>query len=134
MNLVPTVKAKSGCSNSTLNSSYRYSSSGSGFPVAGPIHPAGATLPFASVGIATFNGDGTFSGSDTISLSGNTIPRAFTGTYTVNSDCTGSMTFNFFSPSAGSGPANVVVGSDGSGFLFIGTATGATVVGEAKKQ
>src|SRR5260370_35549965 len=47
------------------------------------------------VAIANVNGAGSFSGSATLNIGGlvlNSVP--FTGTYTVNSDCTGTTTVN----------------------------------------
>lgn len=132
--IVAEVQAQGGCSNATLNGSYRYIFSGSGFPAAGPIRPTGAELPFAAAGIMAINGDGSLSGSDTASLTGNVLLRSYTGTYTVNSDCTGSMTLNFCPPGSCLGPANIVVSPDGSEFLFINTIHGATVLGQFRKQ
>lgn len=41
------------------------------------------------------DGAGNVSGSDTISLDGTVTKRTFTGTYTMNADCTGSMTLQY---------------------------------------
>ncbi len=51
------------------------------------------------VAMATFNGDGTFTQIDTVTIDGNVVAD-FThtpanGTYTVNPDCTGTFTVNF---------------------------------------
>jgi hypothetical protein len=50
-------------------------------------------LPFATAGIITYDGKGKLSGKDTTSLDGVTAPDTFTGTYTVNPDCTYSDEF-----------------------------------------
>ncbi|MEW6207828.1 MAG: hypothetical protein AB1631_05635 [Acidobacteriota bacterium] len=133
--ILPSVHAQGGCSNSTLNGSYRYIFNGNGFATAAaPPRPTGATAPFAAAGIVTFNGDGTLSGADTASLVGTILNRAYTGTYTVNADCSGFISLDFYSPFTGSGPANIVVAPDGSEMLFINTIQGATVLGEFRKQ
>jgi hypothetical protein len=49
-------------------------------------------FPFAETGIVTFDRAGKLSGKTTVSFSGFVVQPTFTGTYTVNSDCTGSFT------------------------------------------
>ena len=67
------------CSNKTAIGSWGFTSTGS-IPVIGPV---------AAVGIFTADGSGNLSGSQTRSLAGAIADETFTGTYTVNSDCTG---------------------------------------------
>ena len=50
---------------------------------------------FAMVGRFEANGNGKFSGSGTESTGGNVGRISFTGTYSVNADCTGSAVFTF---------------------------------------
>lgn len=93
---LPVVHAQdenSGCSLASLNGRYALARQGTvvaqlpGFP------PPPA--PFGEVAIATFNGTGSFSGSATVNIGGVVLnPVAFTGNYTVNSDCTGTATVN----------------------------------------
>jgi hypothetical protein len=45
--------------------------------------------PAAATGIVTFDSKGSFSGSQTRSVNGDVADETFTGTYTINSDCTG---------------------------------------------
>lgn len=132
--LLPALMA-AGCSNSSLVGDYRFRSSGYGFPSAKPpVHPTGATLPFASAGVMTLDGNGNISsGADTASISGSFFPRTFSGTYNVNSDCTGSLTEDFC-PGDCSGSAYLVVAPDGSEAFFVATIRGATVLGELKRQ
>jgi hypothetical protein len=47
----------------------------------------------AAVGLVTTDGEGSLSASDTVSANGQIIRRTITGTYTVNGDCTGTVTF-----------------------------------------
>jgi hypothetical protein len=50
--------------------------------------------PAAEVGIATYDGKGNVSGRSTISVNGTiTKDAAFSGTYTLQADCTGSASF-----------------------------------------
>lgn len=86
-----TVRADAGCSLASLKGPYALERQGTivaqlpGFPVP----PA----PFGEVLIATFNGAGSFSGTATANVGGVVLNSApFTGTYTVNPDCTGTDT------------------------------------------
>jgi hypothetical protein len=79
------------CSNASLNGTYGYSSQGF-FPVTADISPA-LFLPQAQTGLITFDGKGIVtSGTYTINTTdpaGGVSRGTFTGTYAVNSDCTG---------------------------------------------
>src|SRR5262245_56459165 len=75
------------CSNATLNSPFAFTSTGFITPPA----PAPAQ-PFAIVGAQTFDGNGAFTAAGTVSLNGKLIPVTLAGTYTVNPDCTGTLT------------------------------------------
>lgn len=108
------------CSNATLNGNY-------GATITGFI----AGLPFAELDYVTANGKGSFSGTGTNSYNGVvTTNITITATYTINSNCTGSVTFT-----NGSGlTQNLVIKSDGSEVQFIGTNSGeAQVTGLARK-
>jgi hypothetical protein len=86
----PDAKAEiKGCSNATLKGSFSHTGSGS---VTAPPPLAG---PFAGVGTDTFDGNGNISGNATVSINGNIVPLAETGTYKVNPDCTGTFTVVF---------------------------------------
>ena len=80
-----TVYAQSGCDATSLNGAYGYMLSGFAYDVQGNFY----TL--ASVGRMTPDGNGGLTGAETFSLDGDIRTRNYTGTYTVNSDCTGSM-------------------------------------------
>ncbi len=78
------------CSNATLRGDY-------GFTVSGmrPSAPGGPVETIVGVALTNFDGNGNLTQTDNIhgSLSGFATPdRAGTGTYTVNADCTGTMT------------------------------------------
>jgi hypothetical protein len=51
----------------------------------------------AEVGTQTFDGKGATTGSATLSSNGNIFQFTFTGTYTVNADCTGTFTLQIAS-------------------------------------
>ena len=81
-----TAPAKSGCSNATLKGSYGLHATGT--VLSGPL-----TGPLAFVGILTFDGAGQLTVSLSQRLSSGTsattlIKVPFTGTYSVNADCT----------------------------------------------
>ena len=59
------------------------------------ILPAGA-VPAAAVGKATVDSRGNVTGTEARSVGGGYAHESFTGSLTINSDCTGSMTLNFF--------------------------------------
>jgi len=67
------------CSNRTLKGSY-------GELLNGTILGYG---PFTVVGVATFDGNGNWSRVETSNVNGQVFPETLTGTYTVNSDCSG---------------------------------------------
>ena len=59
------------------------------------ILPTGA-VPAAAVGQATVDSRGNITGTEARSVGRGSADEAFTGSLTINSDCTGSMTLNFF--------------------------------------
>ena len=86
--IVPQAHAEEShaCTDQTLVG--RYGFTGEGF--------FGASAPAADVGIFVSDGEGNISGgSDTLSSGGQVISRTFSGTYNVNSDCTGTVVLQF---------------------------------------
>jgi hypothetical protein len=80
------------CSNASLKGKYGQTISGALLP--GP----GAVLPQNGVALTTFDGKGTFTQEDFVVIGGSATSSAFvheTGTYDVNSDCTGTATINY---------------------------------------
>jgi hypothetical protein len=85
----PVVQAT--CSQANLKGAYAVA--GQGTLVASlPGIPAPA--PWAESSLANFDGAGSFSGKGTVNIGGVVLNITFTGTYTVNSDCTGDVTIN----------------------------------------
>ena len=75
-----------GCSNATLRGSYAQIGTG---VITAPPDQAG---PFANVGTLVFDGSGGLTGTLVVSSNGSSSQATETGTYTVNSDCTGTYT------------------------------------------
>lgn len=81
------------CTNHTLNGSYGFTVEGIKLAGNGPVGPQ------KGVAMAEFDGNGTFTQTDTVVIDG-IVVADFThtpanGTYTVNSDCTGNFTIIF---------------------------------------
>jgi hypothetical protein len=72
-----------GCSQETLKGNYAVS--GQGLATLPKLPPL---LPGAHVGTFYADGNGNFSGEDTITIAGTVAPDKFTALYTVRSDCT----------------------------------------------
>jgi hypothetical protein len=78
-----------GCSLSTLKGTY--SVQGQGTVVAQlPGFPA-PPFPFAEVAVDSFDGAGNVSGEATLNVDGVVLQATVAGTYTVSSDCTGTL-------------------------------------------
>jgi len=82
----PAKASDKGCSNATLRGTYAQTGSG---VITAPPDQAG---PFANVGTLVFDGNGGLTGALVVSSNGTSAQSAETGTYTVNSDCTGTYT------------------------------------------
>ncbi len=117
-----------GCSNATLTGTFGITATGS---IVAPPPIAG---PFANVGTQTFDGKGGTTGTATVSQNGNILKVTITGTYTVNPDCTGSITLNLSSqnpPLSLTTHAFFVIDDSGAEFRAIQTDPGVvlTVIG-----
>jgi hypothetical protein len=132
--IVPSVQAKDegddkggcpgNCSLRTLNGCY-------GFTFSGTILGLG---PIAGIGVTNFDGQGHLTSTDTVNINGSGgIPETGTGTYTVNSDCTGSEV-STRSPSGLVVTTNFVIVNHGKEVLFVNTAPGLAITGSLKKQ
>jgi len=113
------------CSNATLDGSF-------GFTSTGTIFNPSASL-FAQVGRQTFDGNGNTDATATTSINGASFPVTIKGTYTVNPDCTGSLTLHV-SPVGITVHADFVIASDGAELRAIVTDPGTVVTVVAKKQ
>jgi len=108
------------CSNATLHGSFGYTSTGTLLPSYVPPPFAG---PFGEVGRQTFDGNGNTDATATLSANGNINTVTIQGTYTVNPDCTGSMTLNV-SPLDATVHADFVIDDDGAELRVIGADSG----------
>jgi hypothetical protein len=81
------------CNNKLIAGSYGFTVQGTKLGGAGPVGPQ------VGVAMAQFDGNGSFSQIDTVTIDGTVVAdfthTPATGTYTVNSDCTGTFTINF---------------------------------------
>jgi hypothetical protein len=119
------------CNNATLTGSY-----GSIISLAlntpgqaNALLPLGPDIPAASVGVVTFDGTGSYTDIHTTSVNGVILTGlSRPGTYTVNSDCTGSMSNDH------GGTFNIVVVSGGTEIFGIVTNPSFTATFDAKKQ
>src|ERR1700689_1196906 len=80
------------CTNADLQGSFGYTSTGT---LTLAYVPAPFAGPFGEIGKQTFDGKGNTRATATLSSNGNISQAvAIEGTYSVNPDCTGSMTLN----------------------------------------
>ena len=134
LGLAPTANAADkGCTNATLKGTFLHV--GTGFITA----PPALAGPFAGLGTETFDGNGGVTGNATGSFNGNPDSGTFTGTYTVNSDCTGTMTSKFSNGFTAHAYFVLVwtptaTGTSLSEFHFISTDPGIVETGIARRQ
>jgi len=129
---VPKVKANHhGCSNATLFGNYGLVGSGWYLPDSAPLGPANASA------VVTFDGKGGFSGYNVyVVVEGDFIgPFTFSNeTYTVNPDCTFSVTFTEPDIFKGSAIINgTVVDKEGHEIIGNVLASGTTATWKARK-
>jgi hypothetical protein len=67
-----------------------------GFTLTGVLILPTGPVPIAAVGKAVLDTAGNVSGTESRSVGGGSADETFTGTYTVNSDCTGTATIQFY--------------------------------------
>jgi len=129
--VLPAVTAAhaSGCTAATLTGSY--GSVSFGFNTNRP--PRGIYYPTDNLGVVRFDGTGNFSTSWT-NVSNGEVSRGLTGSgsYTVNSDCTGSAAFT--SGDAAGFTFDFVIVSSGAEVLLTETQGGDTAIFDLKKQ
>ena len=110
----PSARAQSvdnGCSTRTIRGSYGFSIEGSILsPIPGAPVPPGTTLPVRALALIHFDGKGSLTVMDYFVINGQpqgTDWSPGTGTYTVNSNCTGTMMIT--KPGGPSTQSNIVV-------------------------
>ena len=103
-----------GCSEATLQGAYLFSARGDS-----PSDSPDPTLPIVVAGVRTFDGEGKLSQVNTVSMGGViTRQRPDTGTYTLDSNCIGTMTI------AGVRNWDIYVAEDGSEGVGVSTNEG----------
>ncbi len=119
------------CSNATLTGSYAFKQDGFGIIHNSKPAKLGNMIPFATVGVVTFDGAGnaSFTVTQVLNSSGAEFFEAIPGTYTVNSDCTGTVTIDDFGLHF-----NIVTVGGGKEFFAIQTDIGSTNIVDGKKQ
>ena len=115
------------CSNATLNGTFVYTNTGF---ITAPPAQAG---PFAGVGTQTFDGKGATTATATVSQNGHIVPVTIKGSYTVNPDCTGTLTLQI-SPVGLTSHASFVLDDNGAGFRAINTDPGEVITTIGRKQ
>jgi len=127
LGIAPTVQASDkGCTNNTLRGSYAQTGSG---VITAPPDQAG---PFANVGTLIFDGNGGLTGALVASSNGSSSPATETGTYTVNSDCTGTYTVQI-APFGITSQAFFAIDTNGDELEIIVTDPGSVIICVAKK-
>jgi len=124
--VVPSAYAQS-CTDAVLNGSYAFTFSGWGTPPPNMATEGKSSIPTGAVGVINFDGAGNWSTSFTYSHDGTiTSAASVPGTYTVASNCTGTM--------AGVGDFAVVVLHDGAEITGVETDKDSTTTIEARRQ
>ena len=127
--VLPVVHA-SGCSDATLTGNYGITWSGFATP---SNSTTGNEVPWAGAGVVQYDGTGNFSASWTNALNGRILTGlTAAGTYTVNSGCTGSLSFT--SGDVTDVTANIVIVGGGVEVFAIDTTAGSTLALDLKKQ
>lgn len=123
----PVMRAQTAdCDATSFNGAFGYKLAGSVYDNQGYIYVLGA------VGRLVSDGAGTINGTHTYSFDGNIVKQQYSGTYTVNADCTGSMTMN---PTDGSSVHyDFVILNNGQQVDVVQTDVAYIVTGEMKQQ
>jgi hypothetical protein len=119
-------ESRGGCTLATLRGLYMFAQSGYQ-PVNGGLVPLGVT------GKDVFHGNGAFDSLATLSIGGTIVPGdAAPGTYTVNSDCTGTVTVHMTPPTPDV-HLDIFIQPDGGQFFTIETDAGTVLSGTIQR-
>jgi hypothetical protein len=122
LGIVPQVHAQDSCNRTNLSGVYSFVASGTL-----------GSAPFAAAGQTTYVGDGSVSGSIQVSVNGTVTPvLPWSGTYTMNPDCTANKTANI--PGVGAIHFFITFGNSFNELRFIATDPGTTISGTARKR
>jgi hypothetical protein len=124
----PVARAQGGCTAANLKGAY-------GLALNGFFYDSnGFQGVYASAGLAVADGNGGITGTDTVNLDGTpTRGRQFTGTYTINSDCTGTTSLK---DTSGNVIANLdlVITNGGKDVALVDSDTDTILSGTARLQ
>jgi hypothetical protein len=120
------AKAEPGCSENTLKG--RFAFTATGFLVA----PSPIAGPFGAIGAQSFDGNGNTEATSTVSVNGAAERVTLRGLYSVNPDCTGSMTLTFL-PSGLVAHFDLIVSPNGTEIRGIRTDAGVVGTGVYRK-
>lgn len=119
LGLAPKAHAQRQCSNAILQGRYG-------------VHAFATDVPDGTprnlVGVYTFDGRGSWTATLTVNINGSVIQFPDSGTYAVNSDCTGTL-----SPTSGGSFAAVLVDGGNEVYLMRTEPSGTVQYGTAKK-
>jgi hypothetical protein len=121
-----TAQTSGVCGGKLLSGAYSYG-------VNGTIFTNGNLAGFYSViGVLTANGQGAVTGTDTISQNGVVqAGRTYTGIYTVQPNCSGSLNLNY---NAFTASFTIAISSNGEQVYFLQTNNGTVAAGTATRQ
>jgi hypothetical protein len=125
-----TVHAQSGCTVAALSGSYGFNLQGNYYFVSQTGQVGRGYL--SGSGRLIFDGNGSISGSDTLGDDGTILRGSLSGMYTVNSDCTGSLSFTDSNKYGFT--FDTVVVNGGKEVNLVGTTNGDVFTGVAKLQ
>jgi len=117
-----------GCSNASLKGTFAHTITGS---TSAPP-PFGG--PFGGVGRTTYDGNGRVSGTQTVNVNGNVLRQTYSGTYTVNPDCTGSSTLTFDIPMGLVGHGDFVIDDNGNEIRSVESDPGSVITSVGRRQ
>jgi hypothetical protein len=92
----PVAHAQTACDATAFTGAYGYTQSGYAYDAQGNIYF------LAAAGRMVADGAGAITGTETLNFDGSVIKRQYTGTYTMNEDCTGSTTLTMAAANQGS--------------------------------
>ena len=120
------LQAQDACSAASFKGAFGYLLKGTYYDRNYNVYVIGAAGRLVS------DGAGAITGADTISYDGQTVRRKFTGTYTVNDDCTGKLVLNADDNTTTN--ADFVIVNDGKEVSLVGTDPGIILTGDLKLQ
>lgn len=106
------------CTTSMLNGTYFYL-------LTGTVSSGGSSVPYAELGQLVVNGSGGLSGSSSSNLNGLVKTNSLTGSYSVQANCSGSMTITLNSQTADALTFQVINNAQG---MILATSNGGEII------